>query len=98
MQLQQKTAFITGAASGLGLAAAQRLVSEGVNVMMFDLDATRVQEQAERLGTQATWAAGDVSNEEQVQSAIEKTLSTFGSLHININSLCRLCQLQVREK
>jgi NAD(P)-dependent dehydrogenase (short-subunit alcohol dehydrogenase family) len=86
MQLQQKTAFITGAASGLGLAAAERLVSEGVNVMMFDLDATRVQEQAERLGAQAIWAAGDVSNEDQVQSAIEKTLNTFGNLHININS------------
>ncbi|MDP2091680.1 MAG: SDR family NAD(P)-dependent oxidoreductase, partial [Pseudohongiella sp.] len=86
MQLQQKTAFITGAASGLGLAAAKRLIVEGANVMMFDLDATRVQEQADLLGAQATWAAGDVSDEAQVQSAIAKTLNTFGTLHININS------------
>lgn len=86
MQLKEKTAFVTGAASGLGLAAARRLVAEGANVMMFDLDAEKVQAQASMLGEQAIWTSGDVSDEQQVQAAIDKTLLQFGTLHININS------------
>lgn len=86
MQLQEKTAFVTGAASGLGLAAAKRLVAEGCNVMMFDLDADKVREQAAMLGKSAIWAAGDVSDESQVQAAVEQTLTEFGAIHININS------------
>jgi NAD(P)-dependent dehydrogenase (short-subunit alcohol dehydrogenase family) len=86
MQLQEKIAFVTGAASGLGLAAAKRLVGEGARVMMFDLDAQKLEEQALLLGGNAIWAAGDVSDESHVQAAIEKTLTSFGALHININS------------
>jgi 3-hydroxyacyl-CoA dehydrogenase/3-hydroxy-2-methylbutyryl-CoA dehydrogenase len=86
MQLKEKTAFITGAASGLGLATAQRFIAEGANVMLFDLDADRVQKVAAELGSQASWAAGDVSDEEQVEAAVQKTLSTFGALHVNVNS------------
>lgn len=86
MQLKQKTAFITGAASGLGLAAAQRFIAEGANVMLFDLDTERVKAVADELGSGASWAAGDVSNEEQVQAAVQKAVDTFGGLHINVNS------------
>ncbi|MBC54368.1 MAG: 3-hydroxyacyl-CoA dehydrogenase [Gammaproteobacteria bacterium] len=86
MQLQEKTAFITGAASGLGLAAAQRFIAEGANVMLFDLDADKVQGVAADLGSQASWASGDVSDEAQVEAAVQKTLATFGALHVNVNS------------
>ena len=86
MQLEEKTAFITGAASGLGLAAAQRFISEGANVMLFDLDAERVKAAAAELGDRASWAAGDVSDEVQVQAAVQKTMETFGGLQINVNS------------
>lgn len=86
MQLNGTTAFVTGAASGLGLATAQRLIAEGARVMMFDLDGDKVQQQAAALGERAIWAAGDVSDEAQVQAAIDTTLSQFGALHININS------------
>lgn len=86
MQLKQKTAFITGAASGLGFAAAQRFVAEGANVLMFDLDAARVQEAAEKLGPTASWAAGDVTDEVQVQAAVDQALAKFGGLHVNVNS------------
>lgn len=86
MQLKEKTAFITGGASGLGLAAAQRFIADGANVMLFDLDAARVQAVAAELGDRASWAAGDVSDEAQVESAVQKAVSTFGCLHINVNS------------
>jgi len=86
MQIKGKTAFITGGASGLGLAAARRFVEDGANVMLFDLDAERCSQAADLLGETADWASGDVSSEEQVQAAIKKTLDRFGAIHININS------------
>jgi NAD(P)-dependent dehydrogenase (short-subunit alcohol dehydrogenase family) len=86
MQLQEKTAFITGAASGLGLAVAQHFVAHGANVLMFDLDAGRVEAEAKALGSKAVWAAGDVTDEAQVQAAINKAVKVFGAIHININS------------
>lgn len=86
MQLTEKTAFVTGAASGLGLAAARRLVAEGANVLMFDRDAERVKAEAAALGDKAAWAAGDVSDEEQVQAALDQAVAQFGAIHINVNS------------
>jgi 3-hydroxyacyl-CoA dehydrogenase / 3-hydroxy-2-methylbutyryl-CoA dehydrogenase len=86
MQLQEKTAFITGAASGLGLAAAQHFVASGANVLLFDLDVDRVKVEAQALGPKAVWAAGDVSEETQVQAAIQKAMDAFGAIHVNVNS------------
>lgn len=86
MNLKGKTAFITGGASGLGLAAARRFVEEGANVMLFDLDQERCREAAELLGETASWSSGDVSNEDQVQAAVQKTLERFGAIHVNVNS------------
>ncbi len=85
MELQGKTAFVTGAASGLGLAAARRLSEEGANVLMFDRDEARVQQAAGLLGERVLWAAGDVSDEEAVSRAIEQAVSRFGGIHINLN-------------
>jgi len=86
MQLQEKTVFITGGASGLGLAAAKRFVEEGANVMLFDLDAERARQAAELLGEKAVWSSGDVASEADLKSAIQQTLDRFGAIHININS------------
>lgn len=86
MQLAEKTAFVTGAASGLGLAAAKRLHAEGARLMMFDLNAEKVAKQAALLGPDVLWAAGDVADEAQVQQALDKTIAQFGALHFNINS------------
>lgn len=85
MQLENKTAFITGAGSGLGFATARHFVSEGANVMVFDLNEENAKKAAEELGDKATYASGDICNEEQVQAALQKTVDTFGGLHINVN-------------
>lgn len=85
MQLQEKTAFVSGGASGLGLAMARRIVEDGGRVMLFDRDEQRVRQAADVLGQAAAWASGDVSNEEQVQAAVDKTIEQFGSLHVNVN-------------
>ena len=86
MDLQDKVAFITGGASGLGLATAENFVSAGARVILFDLNEDKAQQAAGELGSNATWATGDVADEESVLAAIKKTTDTFGGLHVNINS------------
>ena len=46
MELQERTAFITGGASGLGLATAQNFVSAGANVLLYDLNAELLEKAA----------------------------------------------------
>lgn len=86
MELKGKTAFITGGASGLGLATAELFVSLGANAMLYDLNAEALQTQCARLGGQAIWHAGDVADPEAVAEAISKVKAKFGTVHINVNS------------
>ncbi|MCW8195918.1 SDR family NAD(P)-dependent oxidoreductase [Proteobacteria bacterium 005FR1] len=85
MQLVNKTALITGGASGLGFATARNFIDAGANVMLFDLDPTRLQDAAQKLGGKAAYASGDVCNEQQVADAIAQAKQQFGSLDINVN-------------
>ena len=86
MEIRNKTAFITGGASGLGLATAKNFVASGGNVMLYDLNAEALQEAAAELGEAAIWHAGDVADEVGVKSAITSAIEAFGALHINVNS------------
>ncbi len=86
MDLQSKVAFITGGASGLGRATADNFINAGAKVMVFDLNEENAQKAAEDLGDNASWAAGDVADEEAVKAAIQKTVDALGGLHINVNS------------
>jgi len=86
MEIRNKTAFITGGASGLGLATAKNFVASGGNVMLYDLNAEALQEAAAELGEAAIWYAGDVADEVGVKSAITSAIEAFGALHINVNS------------
>ncbi len=86
MDLENKVAFITGGASGLGLATARNFVNAGASVCVFDLNAENAEKAAASLGEKAIFAAGDVADEDDVKAAIEKTVNAFGGIHININS------------
>lgn len=86
MDLQNKTAFITGGASGLGLATAQNFVAAGANVMLYDLRADALEAAAAALGPQAAWHAGDVADEVGVSEAIALAKEKFGTIHVNVNS------------
>lgn len=86
MDLQGKTAFITGGASGLGLATAENFIAAGANVMLYDLNAEQLEQQVSRLGDKAAWYAGDVADEVGVAAAVAKTKEIFGTIHINVNS------------
>ncbi|MCB1645525.1 MAG: SDR family NAD(P)-dependent oxidoreductase [Pseudomonadales bacterium] len=86
MDLKDKVAFITGGASGLGRATAENFIAAGAKVMVFDLNEENAAKAAEELGENAAYAAGDVADEDAVKAAVQKTVDTFGALHININS------------
>lgn len=79
-----KTAFITGGASGLGLATAQALVEKGASIILADIDAARVEEAAEELRASGAHAIGiqlDVTSEESWAKAAGKA-QAFGQVSI----------------
>ena len=86
MELEGKTAFITGGASGLGLATAHKFVSAGARVFLFDLNGEALEQAAAELGDAADWYSGDVSDESAVAAAISKACDRFQTIHVNVNS------------
>jgi len=70
MKVTGSAALITGGASGLGLATAQRLSAAGAIVTIFDRDAEKAHAVAGTLGHDARAVAGDVSSEEDTLAAI----------------------------
>jgi NAD(P)-dependent dehydrogenase (short-subunit alcohol dehydrogenase family) len=83
MQLRGSTALITGGASGLGFAVAQRFTQEGCKVLILDLSADK--DFLKTLGKDALFENCDVSHPQQVSNAIESGKKRFGSLHIAVN-------------
>ncbi|ADB39988.1 3-hydroxyacyl-CoA dehydrogenase [Spirosoma linguale] len=85
MQLTNSTAIVTGGASGLGEATTRLLAANGANVVILDLNETRGQALAEELGTTVRFHKTNVTDESDVQAAINLAIETFGGLHINVN-------------
>ena len=86
MDLHGKTAFITGGASGLGLATAQNFLAAGARVMLFDRNEELLHKVAAELGERTLVCAGDVSSEADVAAAITQTRELFDTIHINVNA------------
>ncbi len=83
MRLENKTALITGAAGGIGLAAVKRFLQEGANVMMADMDEERLATVAKELATdKVAYRAVDVSDEQQVKSLASSTVETYGGINV----------------
>lgn len=84
-----KVAFVTGAASGMGLAAATAFAEAGASVALVDVVDEKLKSAAEDL-TNAGYSVAaihcDVSDESQVKSAIEQTVARFGSLDFAYNN------------
>ncbi|GAB3021986.1 3-hydroxyacyl-CoA dehydrogenase [Spirosoma pulveris] len=85
MQLTNSTAIVTGGASGLGEATARLLAAHGANVVILDLNEARGQALAEELGETVRFHKTNVTDETDVQAAINLAIKTFGGLHINVN-------------
>ncbi len=96
MSLKNKTVFITGGSRGIGKAIALRLAKEGANIVIAAKTAephpklpgtiyTAAQE-IEDAGGKALPIVVDIRFEEMIQSAIDKTIQTFGGIDILINN------------
>ena len=77
-RFQGRTAIVTGAASGIGLATAKRLAGEGAHVLIADLNAEKAAGAASEIGGTAWSVACDVSNESQVETAVSSALTGTG--------------------
>ena len=83
-RLTGKVAVITGGASGIGLATARRFVAEGARVVIGDIDPNAGHAAADEVG--ATFAAVDVTNEQQVIALFQSAVDTYGGLDIAFNN------------
>jgi 3-hydroxybutyrate dehydrogenase len=89
MQLKDKVAFITGAASGIGKEIAIVYAQEGAKIVIADLNKEAADATAAELkagGAQAIGVAVDVTNEDQVNSAVEQAVAAFGGIDILISN------------
>lgn len=90
-EFSRQVAFITGGAGGIGSAAARRLVSEGAHVVLADLNLEGAEKVAAELNDQ--YGAGralavkmDVTKEEEVQAAYDRSVLAYGGVDIIVNN------------
>ena len=94
MRLNKDTViFITGGASGLGLATAERFYNAGCKVAIADINKAAMASIKKRLSEQPGGSADriltfecDVTKEDDVKSAMESTASAFGGIHVAVPS------------
>ena len=86
---QGKVAVITGGASGIGLGIARALASRGMKLVIADLNQQTIDAAMDEFSTSGTEAIGilcDVSKLEQVQSLADRTMETYGAVHVLCNN------------
>ena len=89
--MQGRVAFITGGAGGIGSASAERLLREGCNVVLADIDKTALDEVVAGFGKRfgrdmVRGVPMDVTSEAQVIAAVEFTVAEFGGLDVVVNN------------
>lgn len=88
-RLEGRAAFVTGAASGIGRAVCERFAAEGARLACVDRDGDAAEAVAEALrkaGSDAIALTCDVSDEDQVDRAVDAAMEHFGGLRILVNS------------
>jgi 3-hydroxybutyrate dehydrogenase len=79
-----KVALVTGAASGIGLACAERLSADGMKVVLADLNQKAGSEHAKRLG--GTFVAADLGTRDGCRKLVDEALGAHGTVHVLVNN------------
>ncbi len=85
MDINGSVAVVTGGASGLGEACVRNLVNLGAKVSIFDFAEDRGQKVASEIGDASIFCMTDITDEGNVQAAMNKTVQAFGAIHVAIN-------------
>ena len=88
-EFKDKVAVITGAASGIGRAMAERCVQEGMKVVLADMELaslTKTEESMKASGATVLAVRTDVSQARDIESLAQKTLDAFGAVHLLCNN------------
>lgn len=86
MRLAGKSALITGAARGIGLAFARAYVAEGARVSIADIDTDGAEKAAASLGENAIAVELDVTDQASIDAAVAETVAQLGQIDILINN------------
>jgi len=84
--LAGKSALITGAARGIGLAFAKAYVAEGARVAIGDIDIDRARIAATEIGNSAIAVQMDVTDQSGIDAGVKETIKAFGQIDILINN------------
>ncbi|MGB0954991.1 MAG: glucose 1-dehydrogenase [Panacagrimonas sp.] len=85
-RMKDKRCLVTGAARGIGLAICERLIEEGARVMLADVDVATAEQQARRLGAQATAQPLDVTDQAQWDTALAAIKQQWGGVDVLVNN------------
>ena len=85
-QLAGKSALITGAARGIGLAFARAYVAKGARVAIADIDIERARTAAVEIGDSAIAVQMDVTDQNSIDAGVAETVKAFGQIEILINN------------
>lgn len=86
MRLNNKVAIITGAANGIGYAAAERFIEEGALVFIADFDEDAGITAANKLGSQAIFAKVNVADRKSVKNLVATVMEQAGQIDILVNN------------
>jgi len=82
--MRGRTAFVTGAARGIGAAAVERLHARGANIALVGLEPERLHANAEKLGERAIALEADVTDLAALESCVAQTVERFGGIDLAI--------------
>jgi len=85
MEIKGSVAIVTGGASGLGESCVRNLVNQGAKVSILDFAEEKGQMISSELGADVIFCMTDITDEGNVQAAIDKTVESFGAIHIAVN-------------
>jgi 3-hydroxyacyl-CoA dehydrogenase / 3-hydroxy-2-methylbutyryl-CoA dehydrogenase len=85
MEIKDAVAVVTGGASGLGEACVRDLIDHGARAAILDFAEERGRALAAELGGAALFCKTDITSEDDVGEAIERTMAAFGAIHVAVN-------------